>query len=448
MASPTVLLHIDINSFYASCEQVFAPELRRKPIVVLSNNDGNIVALSREARALGLKRGVPYFKVRDFLNDHQVAVRSSNYELYQAISDRVIDVMREMIPTIERYSIDEVFADLSGMHKTPEDATALGQALRARLWKWLRMPSCIGIAPTKTLAKLCDHFAKTYPVFGGIVNWFELTDERREKALSVTPIDEIWGIGKRTAEGLRVMGAATALDFVQLPGSAVRQRFGIVTARTREELLGQLCIPLAVTPPQPQQICRSRSFGQPARDMDAVASAIANHVESAIRQLRAHHLVVAAMTVFFYTDIFRKNDPQDAVEILVKPLHPTADTLELTALALRAVEKRYNPRMRYKKAGVILSDLRSVDGTGTNGAFAPAEEPSLFDGLDPTGIVGTSPEVARRKTLMKTLDELNDRWGKGAVRPAATQLSDAWVMKRDYLSGCCLTRWEDLLEVD
>lgn len=419
MTPPAVILHIDINSFYASCEQVFDPTLRRKPVVVLSNNDGNIVALSKEAKKLGLKRGVPYFKVRDFLNENGVAVRSSNYELYQSISDRIIDVMKEMVPTIERYSIDEVFADLTDLRLTPEEATELGQALRARLWKWLLMPSCVGIAPTKTLAKLCDHFAKTYPAFGGVVNWFELTDARREKALASTPVKEIWGVGSRTAEGLRAMGADTALEFVQLPGSAVRSR-----------------------------------FGEAAKDADAVASAIANHVETAAGQLRQHGLTAGAMTVFFYTDVFRQNEPQDAAEVLVRLLHPTSDTLTLTALAVKAVEKRFNPRMRYKKAGVILSELRFAEGDGKEGnvgkaaagATAP-DQPSLFDGVDDSGVLGVSSEMLRREHLMKTVDDLNARWGRGSVRPAATMLSDTWKMKRDHLSGCCLTRWEDLIEV-
>lgn len=454
MTPPAVILHIDINSFYASCEQVFDPTLRRKPVVVLSNNDGNIVALSKEAKKLGLKRGVPYFKVRDFLNENGVAVRSSNYELYQSISDRIIDVMKEMVPTIERYSIDEVFADLTDLRLTPEEATELSQALRARLWKWLLMPSCVGIAPTKTLAKLCDHFAKTYPAFGGVVNWFELTDARREKALASTPVKEIWGVGSRTAEGLRAMGADTALEFVQLPGSAVRSRFGVVGAKTREELLGRMCIPLELTPPKPLQICRSRSFGEAAKDADAVASAIANHVETAAGQLRQHGLTAGAMTVFFYTDVFRQNEPQDAAEVLVRLLHPTSDTLTLTALAVKAVEKRFNPRMRYKKAGVILSELRFAEGDGKEGnvgkaaagATAP-DQPSLFDGVDDSGVLGVSSEMLRREHLMKTVDDLNARWGRGSVRPAATMLSDTWKMKRDHLSGCCLTRWEDLIEV-
>ena len=196
-----IFLHLDGNSFYCSCERLFRPELRGKPVVVLSNNDGCIVALTKEAKAVGLKRGMPLFKVKDIVEANKVAVLSSNYELYNSISGRMQRTVAGMIPRMESYSIDEVFGDLTGVEDgDPVRLTTLVQSIRQRVYKWVGIPTCAGIAPTKTLAKLCDHFAKTYPVFNGVVNWLELTPERQRKAMAITPIKEIWGIGSRNRE--------------------------------------------------------------------------------------------------------------------------------------------------------------------------------------------------------------------------------------------------------
>lgn len=236
-----VILHTDINSAYASMERVFNPKLRSRPVCILSNNDGCIVALTKDAKALGIKRGTPYFKVRALCEKKGVAVLSSNYELYDAMSRRFHRVVAGFGPVHEAYSIDEAFLDLTGMPEPPE---AIGRAMKARVAQWLGLPVCVGIGPTKTLAKLCDHFAKTYPVFGGVVDWFSLSPERRERALSITPVREIWGVGPRTGEKLGAMGVRTALDFARMDASLVRARFGVVLERTLREIRGVACIPL------------------------------------------------------------------------------------------------------------------------------------------------------------------------------------------------------------
>lgn len=220
----TRFLHIDGNTFYASVHRVFDPTLRRRPVVVLSNNDGCVVTRTAEAKALGIARGVPYFRIRELAERHGVAVLSSNYELYQSMSDRMMAVIRTLVPRQEIYSIDEQFADVSGM----ENLTALGREARARVLKWTGIPTCAGIAPTKTLAKLCDHWAKVHSVFGGVLNWDDLSPARREKAFAVTPVSEVWGVGGRTAAKLEALGVRTVLDFVRVPGGVVRRLGGVV----------------------------------------------------------------------------------------------------------------------------------------------------------------------------------------------------------------------------
>lgn len=220
----TRFLHIDGNTFYASVHRVFDPTLRRRPVVVLSNNDGCVVTRTVEAKALGIARGVPYFQIRELAERHGVAVLSSNYELYQSMSDRMMAVIRTLVPRQEIYSIDEQFADVSGM----ENLTALGREARARVLKWTGIPTCAGIAPTKTLAKLCDHWAKVHSVFGGVLNWDDLSPARREKAFAVTPVSEVWGVGGRTAAKLEALGVRTVLDFVRVPGGVVRRLGGVV----------------------------------------------------------------------------------------------------------------------------------------------------------------------------------------------------------------------------
>lgn len=420
----TTFMHLDGNSFYCSCERIFKPALRRKPVVVLSNNDGCIVALTKEAKALGLKRGTPFFQVEDIILKNEVSVFSSNYELYQSISDRIAGIINESVPLIERYSIDEVFADVSGI----EALTDYCRDLRDRIEQWTKVPCCVGIAPTKTLAKLCDHFAKIYPVFNHVVNWNDLTPERQRRALSVTPVSEIWGVGRRISSKLESMGVRTALDLLEMPPPLVRQQFGVVLSRTQTELSGISVFPLEPTPPRPLQICRSRSFGIPSNHIDDVLSALSVHITEACRQLRKNHLKAGLMTIFFYTNVFRQDRLQDAAEISIRLEKPTADTLFLINLAEKAVSKRFNVECLYVKAGVILGSL--VDRN------ASQETPSLFD-------FGHAEEK-KRERLMETLDALEKEFGKNCLIPGSSVLSDTWRMKREKLSPCFTTRWEDI----
>ena len=333
MSTP-IFLHLDGNSFYCSCERLFRPELRGKPVVVLSNNDGCIVALTKEAKAVGLKRGMPLFKVKDIVEANKVAVLSSNYELYNSISGRMQRTVAGMIPRMESYSIDEVFGDLTGVEdEDPARLTALVQSIRQRVYKWVGIPTCAGIAPTKTLAKLCDHFAKTYPVFNGVVNWLELTPERQHKAMAITPIKEIWGIGSRNRERLEAMGVKTVLDFARMDASLIRRRFTVVLERTHREILGVSCIPLEDHPQPRQQIVRTRSFAVTCSDMDAILAAVSVHMAEAVNVLRKQGCAAKTVGVMFHTDPFKANGRYHAV-VEYRPLpHACADVITLTRAA-------------------------------------------------------------------------------------------------------------------
>ena len=420
------VLHTDMNKFYASCERAFRPDLRGRPVVVLSNNDGCVVALTAEAKALGIRRGVPYFRIRELAQKHGVAVLSSNYELYQSMSDRIAAVIGRHVPVMERYSIDEIFADLTGM---TGDMTALARRIREQVFDWTRIPSCAGIAPTKTLAKLCDHFAKTYDAFGGVVSWFDLTPARQAKALAATPVSEIWGVGPKTAAKLADRRVRTAADFVKLSSPAVRRIGGSVLVATWAELQGDFCIPLEIKPKTRLQICRSRSFGEVCSHPDDIRSAVCTHVAEACRVMRREGLKAGRLTVFYYTNIFREDLPQHAVEVSETVAHPSADTFLFAGLADRLIGRTFRTGFAYKKAGVIFSELTDADAPDT---------PDLFDD-------GGEAQRRRREALMKTIDGLAERYGKNFVEPGAARLSTAWLMKRDRLSPCYTTRLEDVI---
>lgn len=429
----SVFLHIDGNCFYCSCERIFRPELRRRPVVVLSNNDGCIVSLTKEAKAVGLRRGTPLFKIKALADECGVAVLSSNYELYNSISGRMQRTIASMIPRMEAYSIDEVFGDLTGLEQgDPARLTAFVQEIRSRVLRWVGVPTCAGIAPTKTLAKLCDHFAKTYLAFGGVVNWLEFSESRRNKALAVTPIREIWGIGSRTVEKLETMGVRTALDFARMDAALVRKRFGVVLERTHREINGVCCVALEEKAPARQQIVRTRSFARPCGDLNALRAAVTVHTADAVRTLRRQKLAAKSVGVLFHSDSFRENAPQYGVFEMMPLRHACAEIMTLTSAAVELVERFYRPGIGYKKAGVVLADLVS--------AAESLVPETLFD----------SDEIEvleRRERMQNVLDELSRKFGKEALGMASAKVSEEWKMRRDLLSACCTTRWEEILKV-
>ena len=428
--SRRVILHTDVNSAYANMERVFNPKLRDKPVCILSNNDGCIVALTKDAKALGIKRGTPYFKVRDLCEKHGVAVLSSNYELYDAMSSRFHKIVAVFGPVHEAYSIDEAFLDLTGVET--ESFTELGRALKARLWKWIGLPVCVGIAPTKTLAKLCDHFAKTYPVYGGVVNWFDLSPERRKKALSITPIGEVWGIGRKTEEKLLREGIENVLQFSQADVFTLRRRYGVVLERTLREIQGVSCLPVESVPKPKEQILRSRSFSHATNDRSVLLSSVSTHMTEVARQLRREKAGAKKAGVFFLTSPFKENEPWHAAEPVTELTLPTSDTMRLVEVACRLVEAHWRPGFRYCKAGAFVTDLIPEGSCSVTG--------SLFDLPD-------EERDATRRRLMECLDDLTRRFGKGAWKIGSSGLADGWQMKRDRLTPAYLTRWADIMTV-
>jgi DNA polymerase V len=428
--SRRVILHTDVNSAYANMERVFNPKLRDKPVCILSNNDGCIVALTKDAKALGIKRGTPYFKVRDLCEKHGVAVLSSNYELYDAMSSRFHKIVAGFGPVHEAYSIDEAFLDLTGVET--ESFTELGRALKARLWKWIGLPVCVGIAPTKTLAKLCDHFAKTYPVYGGVVNWFDLSPERRKKALSITPIGEVWGIGRKTEEKLLREGIENVWQFSQADVFTLRRRYGVVLERTLREIQGVSCLPVESVPKPKEQILRSRSFSHATNDRSVLLSSVSTHMTEVARQLRREKAEAKKAGVFFLTSPFKENEPWHAAEPVTELTLPTSDTMRLVEVACRLVEAHWRPGFRYCKAGAFVTDLIPEGSSSVTG--------SLFDLPD-------EERDATRRRLMECLDDLTRRFGKGAWKIGSSGLADGWQMKRDRLTPAYLTRWADIMTV-
>lgn len=428
--SRRVILHTDVNSAYANMERVFNPKLRDKPVCILSNNDGCIVALTKDAKALGIKRGTPYFKVRDLCEKHGVAVLSSNYELYDAMSSRFHKIVAGFGPVHEAYSIDEAFLDLTGVET--ESFTELGRALKARLWKWIGLPVCVGIAPTKTLAKLCDHFAKTYPVYGGVVNWFDLSPERRKKALSITPIGEVWGIGRKTEEKLLREGIENVWQFSQADVFTLRRRYGVVLERTFREIQGVSCLPVESVPKPKEQILRSRSFSHATNDRSVLLSSVSTHMTEVARQLRREKAEAKKAGVFFLTSPFKENEPWHAAEPVTELTLPTSDTMRLVEVACRLVEAHWRPGFRYCKAGAFVTDLIPEGSCSVTG--------SLFDLPD-------EERDATRRRLMECLDDLTRRFGKGAWQIGSSGLADGWQMKRDRLTPAYLTRWADIMTV-
>ncbi|HBZ58075.1 MAG TPA: hypothetical protein DEO49_02860 [Sutterella sp.] len=427
MSGPLFAL-IDGNTFYASCEKVFRPDLVHTPTVVLSNNDGCVVTRSSEAKRLGIRRGTPFFKIREMARAEGVAVFSSNYELYQSLSNRMMGTIATLCPRIEPYSIDECFADLSGLEQS---ASEIGSLIRSRVRQWVGIAVCVGIGPTKTLAKLANHLAKEYPALGGVLNWNELAPQRRMKALSIVPVGEIWGIGGRIGARLKQAGVATALDFSRLDRHWVRSRFGVTLERTLQEINAVSCLPFEAERPRPASICRSRSFAAETDDLGALLTAVSVHVAEAAKKLREGRQCARSVSVFLLTNRFKPEQHQCALADTMPLAEPTADSLELTRVACGMVRSLHRPGILIKKAGIVLEEI-VPEGKGIERDLFSAERDA---------------QRARRSRLMATLDSLEERFGAGIIGTAGTHLSGGWKMRRDLLSPCYTTRIEDVAVV-
>lgn len=422
MAEPAIAL-IDCNSFYASCERLFRPDLMRTPIVVLSNNDGCVVARSAEAKAF-VKMGEPYFQIKHKLRQHGIVAFSSNYALYGDMSERVMTVIEGMVPAAEVYSIDEAFADLSGI---PGSLEQLGRQIRAEVLQLTGIPTGVGIATTKTLAKLANHAAKRWQrQTGGVVDVRE--PARRDRLLQCMDVSEVWGIGRKMTEHLAEMGIRTAWDLTQADAWTLRKRFSVVLEKTTRELRGTPCIELEEATPPKQEICCSRMFGQRLRELPPIREAVATYCTRAAEKLRAQHSVCKQIRVSIRTGMFNPDEAKYAKGAVCELPYPTDDTRIITKAALGTLERLYRPGFAYSKAEVLLLGLCQRDEY-TADLFAPTQP----------------PEVER---VMGVLDKINGKWGSGTIRPGRVQLAPAWGMRREMMSQSYTTRFDQLWRVN
>ena len=420
MAGPIALT--DCNNFYVSCERVFQPELRARPVVVLSNNDGCVIARSNEAKTLRIPMGAPWHLHRDQFAADGVVVRSSNYNLYGDMSRRVMDVLSRFTPDLEIYSIDEAFLDLQGFGARLESHA---RAMRAAVLQWTGIPVSVGIGPTKTLAKVANHFAKREEKHGGAVL---LLDERaQDDALARLALTDLWGVAGRLAARLAAIGINMPLDLKRGDLRLIRERLGVVTLRLALELRGVPCLALEQEIPDRKSLMSSRSFGRLVTTLAEMREAVASYTARAAERLRRQHLATSHLMVFIETNRFKPEEAQHCTSRSVHLPVATSDSGKLIGAATAALRSMWRDGYRYKKAGVMLLDLHP----------ASAVQEGLFDKAD-------SP---RRVALMRTVDQLNLRLGRDTVTFAAAGIRRPWKMSRRFLSPCCTTAWDQLLRV-
>jgi DNA polymerase V len=415
-AMQKIIALVDCNSFYASCEQVFNPKLKGKPVVVLSNNDGCVVARSKEAKALGIKMGVPAFKIAHEIERHQIHVFSSNYTLYGDMSDRVMRTLAEFTPILEIYSIDEAFLEIP-FSKQPYSEYC--QQIRSIVSRHTGMPVSIGIGPTKTLSKIANHIAKQHQEHNGV---FDLSSHDQDKILADTPIEEIWGVGRNYAKTLRVHGVQTALQLRESQDGWIKQQFGVVLLRTVLELRGIVCLPLAISPPTRKSLMVSRSFGRAITEVQELKEAIATYTSKAAEKLRRYQLVAGIIQIFVRTSVFEEGYYSNAIKITL-PI-PTNFTPELLHHACLGVTNLYRAGERYKKAGVILLKL---------GPETEIQGNLFVDDAD----------WVRDRTLMQTVDALNAE-KRISVQFAASGVDQPWQTKASRRSPRYTTQWPEL----
>ena len=413
---------VDCNNFYASCEKLFEPKLANRPVVVLSNNDGCVVARSAEVKALGIPMGVPWFKIQKEAKQYGIVAFSSNYALYADMSNRVVEVLRQFAPQLEVYSIDESFLDLTGFNR---DLVEYGQEIRQRIQQWLGLAVCVGIAPTKTLAKLANHCAKKgLAGAAGVCDFTTMRQAELAQLFGRIEVGEVWGVGRKIEARLAALGITTVQQLRDADPDMIRAKFSVVLERTVQELRGVSCLALEEVAPDKQQIICSRSFGQYIEDRDQLAEVVASYVARAAEKLRAQDSLAGALLVFIQTNPFNPKEPQYQRSMTLPLPEATADTRILVSWALKVLRRIYRPGFAYQKAGVMLSELRPR-------SMAQA---SLF----------VDPETVRGKRLMSALDDINKRWGRGTLRTAAEGIEKPWQMKRQRLSPSYTTDWEGL----
>ena len=415
---------VDCNNFYCSCERVFNPGLQHKPVVVLSNNDGCVISRSNEAKALGIPMGEPAYKLRELFEKNDVALFSSNYSLYGDMSRRVMAILSSFSPEIEVYSVDEAFLNLDGFNLF--NLSDYGKQIRQTILQWTGIPVCVGIAETKTLAKIANRLAKKEAQSGGV--YLFSTQNELLNALHRTAIEDVWGIGRRYAAMLHTYGIHTALDFARKEGSWIRKKMGINGLRTWKELNGVRCIEVNTSADRKKSITTSRTFGEPIHDLVPLSEAVANYVSKCAYKLRQQHSCAKELLVYIATNPFSSNMPQHFDFQIIELPVATNSTIELVHYTNQLVKKMFREGYRYKKAGVIVQQIVAADQVQGN----------LFDTVD----------RAKHGRLMKVIDKYNDSLGREKVRLLAQGFTRQWHMKNEHMSRCFSTQIKDAIVVN
>ena len=410
---------VDCNNFYASCERVFNPKIEKKPVIVLSNNDGCVIARSNEAKTLGIKMGHPAFKLKNLIEEYNINVFSTNFALYGDLSKRVMNVMSPEVKKMEIYSIDEAFLDF-----TDYASKERGVAIREKVKKWTGIPVSVGIAQTKVLAKVAAHIAKKHTKVGV----FMFDDENLiRRALNVFAVEDLWGVGTKTAQKLKAVGIHTALQFRECDSNWVNRNLSVNGVRLQKELFGEVCYPLELTRKRKQNICTARSFGSEIKKLSKLKEAIGSYANTCATKLRKEKSCCATVSVFLSTNPFnpqaKQYNPYKVIQLNV----PTNDSMEIVKFAIKGLESIYRNDCIYKKAGVIVG--RTVPQA--------QKQLSLFDSLD----------RGKRKNINIAVDKVNSLMGKNKIHLAVEGNGRKWKLKQERISPCYTTRFAEILEV-
>jgi len=426
MNNRTKFALVDCNNFYASCERVFEPKLEGRPIVVLSNNDGCIIARSNEAKALGIKMGVPYFKLKNLITQNGVVVKSSNYPLYGDMSSRVMKVIGEYSPVQEVYSIDESFIDLK---RLPLNLMDHMHSLRRRVKSWTGIPVCVGVGSTKVLAKLANRIAKKYPRFDGVFDIDDLSYERYCKLLKSVEVGDLWGIGRQSAKKLNRIGIHTSYDFYQSDVGVIETLLGVNGKKIYKELYGNSCIPIEAIPPARKQIVSSRSFGCDLKDFDELNQALTNLTRKAVNKLNNHQLATTTITVFIYTNPHKKDKPCVHLSKTVGMTTAIQDQSQIIPLVAQILRLIYKPGHSFYKGGLVLGNLTKN-----------YQQQDLFSITQNSQI----QIMARQKS--NTIRSVNKRFNE-SIKYASELGNNRWLPRADFKSNRYTTSWTELLVI-
>lgn len=413
----------DVNSFYAGCEKLFRPDLRHSPVVVLSNNDGCVIARSPEAKALGVKMGIPWFQLQQQDSARQIVAFSSNYALYHSLSERVMTCLEAMAPHAEQYSIDEMFLAIGGIDSCT-DFESFGRQLRRSVMRYTGLTVGVGMGPTRTLAKSAQWASKRWAQLNGVLALTKHNRARTKKLLSLQPAEAVWGVGHKTAEKLRALGISTALQLAQANPVFIRRHFSVVAERIVRELCGESCIMLAEAPPAKQQIVCSRSFGQRITTYQQMRQAVCQYAERAAEKLRGERQYCCQVCTFIKTSPYTPGETYYSNTASENLSLPARDSREVIAAAVRALDRIWLDGHRYAKAGVMLND------------FTP-------EGVAQLNLFSTTSPRQNSDALMKVLDSINHS-GAGRLWFAGQGNAPQWQMKRQMLSPAWTTRWQDI----